>query len=1075
MAIFDVRLLGGFRVASGGIVVHAGPRRVRELFALLLLERHEPVPRERLAYALWPESSERQARTNLRQALHQLRSKIPDVDRLLLLDGPDLRFLNDASLDLDVERFERQLTLAAAARDGGDVGLERRALEAAGAAYAGDLLPDVYASWVEPHRAHLHEALARGLERLVEVMRSQGDDRAAVDVTQRRIEHDPLTEGAYRVLIELHERCGERAKAVHAYHACSSVLRRELGVEPTERTRALYEGLVRGDAPLTPRGALGEGPEPPAGSVPLVGRRDELRSLHDAWRRSASGEAQLVLLTGDAGIGKTRLAEECTRQLRRGEANVAVARCYAAEGALSYAPIATLLRAGAIRSAVAGLDPALRREIARLVPEAQRDAPLPISEAVQRTRLFEALARAFAGAQPLVLVIDDLHWCDQDTLAWLHFMLRFDAGSRLLVLATARSHELSANDALGAWLTPLRDEGRLLEIEVVPLSLSESAALARSLSWREPTPAELGWLYAESEGNPLFLVELVRSGAATRRPGPGPGGATAEGNAALPPRLRAVIRARLERLTPGAYDTAGIASVIGRAFDLDLLVWVCRCDEDTVVRAVDELWRRRVVRELHAGQYDFSHDKLREVAYESLSLSRRRQLHRRVAAGLEALHAYDLDQVSGQIAQHYDRAGRSVQAVEAYLRGARAARGRYAESEAEGHYRRALTLVDDAAVGGGGSEWRERVSADLLEGLGELAARRGQHGAAHERFTRAMAARPTDDRVGHARLWRGIGDTWAARYGYDEATVAYGAAERALALRERTPAAVDEYRERIEIGLARADLHYWQHRWDAMERDLVAVSDMAVEHACPCQLGRLYAGLALMCFSRDRQTVSDACLELARNGYAAGLRTGDADVIAQVGFGLGFLCLWHGDLDEAETLLRTALEDARRVGDALRCARCLTYLGYAARLRGDAVAVRSAVAEGLRMATELGMPEYVGAAHGQRAWLAWRDGDDDACELEGRAALAAWRSGQPYPLQWAARLPLLASCLRRAAPTEAVAHAEALLDDGQQRLPDALEAALARLAVASGEAAGSTVVGERLVGVIEAARSTGRL
>lgn len=1076
MAPYDVRLLGGLRVESGGVVLDVGPRRVRELLTLLLLERGDAIARERLAYRLWPDSSERQARTNLRQALHQLRSRFVDAERLLHLDGHDLHVRPDVAIDFDVDRFERQLILAAAARDAGDLPLERRALEAAVAAYAGDLVPELYAAWVEPHRARLHEACARGLERLITVLRTQGDEGVALDVTQRLIEHDPLSERGHRVLIELFERRGERAKALHAYHSCASLLRRELDVEPAAPTQALYERLVRLERPGT--GTPGESGqhagERPAAPPPLVGRRDELAALHDAWRRSSAGQAQLVFVTGDAGIGKTRLVEEFAAQLRRRQVKLAFARCYEAEGALAYAPVATLLRSDVLWPALAELDVSLRRELSRLLPEARPGAEAPTSSGLQRTRLFEALARTVRAAQPLALVVDNLHWADHDTLEWLHYVLRYDRRGRLLLLATARSDEVAASETLQHWLTTLRDEGRVLEIDLAPLDLAESAEMARSLCWRTPTPAELDWLFSESEGNPLFLLELVRAGMTARSSASQEGG-EGDGPSALPPRLRAVIGARLERLPPEAFEMALTAAVIGRAFDLDLLVRVCRCDDDAVVRAVDELWRRRVVREQAAGQYDFSHDKLREVAYHSLSLTRRLWLHRLVAEALEGADADDREALSGRIAHHYDRADMPQRAIEAYLRAAQVARRRYAEAEAAGHYARALTLLEALPEGAAEPGWRDRVMAEAHEGLGDVAERRAHHATARDEFALALTALPAHDRLARARLWRRIGDTWTGRYRCDEAARSYETAERVLALGDHASERPEALRERIEIALARADLHYWQHRWGEGERDLMAVSDLATRHASAHQLGRLYYGLALMHFSRDRQTVSAACLELARSGHEAGQRTGDTDVIMGLGFGYGFMSLWHGDLDAAEALLRAVFDDAERVGDAMRAVRSITYLGFVARLRGDADALRAAVETGLRVATEVGVPEYVGAAHGQRAWLAWRAGDLDGCEREGAAALDAWRSGLHYPLQWVARLPLMAACLQRACEGEAPVHAQMLLEPGQQRQPDTLAAALSTLVAAHAGGAAASRLSAALVSVIEAARSVGRM
>jgi DNA-binding SARP family transcriptional activator len=241
--MFHVRLLGGLQVERGGDVVPIGPPRVRELLAYLLLERHGALSRAQLAYQLWPDSSEGQARTNLRQTLHQLRRLLPEAEQWLALEGQDLRWRPGAAIESDVARFERQLAVATAAREADDVELERQGLASAVRAYRGDLLPESYAAWVEPHRSRLHQACAHALERLAGLLARQRDDLGAIDTVQRLIRHEPLAEAPYRLLMELHERCGERAKALHAYHTCATVFRRELGVDPAPETRALHERL----------------------------------------------------------------------------------------------------------------------------------------------------------------------------------------------------------------------------------------------------------------------------------------------------------------------------------------------------------------------------------------------------------------------------------------------------------------------------------------------------------------------------------------------------------------------------------------------------------------------------------------------------------------------------------------------------------------------------------------------------------------------------------------------------------------------------------------------------------------
>ncbi len=242
--------------------------------------------------------------------------------------------------------------------------------------------------------------------------------------------------------------------------------------------------------------------------------------MRSAWRRSARGP-RFALVLGEAGIGKTRLVEELLHWAQRRGIECAYARCYAAEGELAYAPVSVLLRARPLPA----LDDVWLSEVARLLPEVLGErpdlpAPQPMTERWQRLRLFEALARAvLREGQPTLLVIDDLHWCDPETLDWLHFLLRFDVRARLLVVGTCRPEELDEDCPFAAALPVLHRDVRLTEIKVGPLNNEETAALASNVAREELDPAAAGNLYRETEGNPLFVVETVR--AALRSEGRG--------------------------------------------------------------------------------------------------------------------------------------------------------------------------------------------------------------------------------------------------------------------------------------------------------------------------------------------------------------------------------------------------------------------------------------------------------------------------------------------------------------------------------------------------------------------------
>jgi predicted ATPase len=298
------------------------------------------------------------------------------------------------------------------------------------------------------------------------------------------------------------------------------------------------------------------------------------------------------------------------------------------------------------------------------------DLPNPeaVTEPWQRQRLFEALARAvLQDNEPRLLLLDDLQWCDQDTLEWLHYLLHFHPEAKLLILGGVRPEEVGKAHPLTSLLLNLRLREQVTEIELGPLDTRDTAALAEQVAGRTLDTDHIARLYRYTEGNPLFVIETIRTGlnGDEARRSLLPVTADHAGKSStftkLPPKIQAVIQDRLARLSPPARKLVCLAAIVGCAFDYDVLAQASDSDEESLVQALDELWRRRIIRELGQDAFDFSHNLIREVAYAEISPARRRLLHRRVAAALEQSYATDLDTVNGQIAVHFEKAGKEAQ------------------------------------------------------------------------------------------------------------------------------------------------------------------------------------------------------------------------------------------------------------------------------------------------------------------------------------------------------------------------------------------------------------------------------
>jgi DNA-binding SARP family transcriptional activator/predicted ATPase len=708
-----VRLLGQFRLTLDGRPVGGlSSARVQSLFAYLLLHADAPQPRAQVSFAFWPDAPEASARNNLRQVLHQLRQALPDPDRYLRADAHTVQWVPDDAFSVDVALFDAAVTEAEAAARRGDAPQRRACLERAVDLCAGPLFPGCYDDWIGAARDRAARRCEAAVTALVGLLEEQREYEAALARVRHWLQHDPLDEGAYRWRMRLLALSGDRAAALHAYRECVETLARELSARPSAETTRTYERIRDADVGAAPA-AEGRAQQPP---IPLVGRQAEWARLREAWTRAARGPGHFTLLVGDAGIGKSRLAEELLTWARRQGISTASTRCYAAEGRLSLAPVSEWMRSGALSPAVGALAEVWRTEIARIVPEllAARPAsarPAPMTEFGDRLRFFEALARGvLAAPPPLLLVIDDLQWCDRETVEWLHFLSRFDPDARLLVLGTARPEELEGAEAVQTLLRQLRGAGQLSEIALEALDAAETAALAAQVVDQPLDVESATRLYRDTEGNPLFIVETLRAdgGRAHGAPGAAPAG--------LPPRAHAVIAGRLAQLSEGAREIASAAAVIGRAFERRVLVRLAG-DEETVARALDELWRKRIVREQGPDAYDFSHDKLRDVAYAETSAPQRGRLHRRVAEALAAVHEGALDPVSARIAAHYESAGLFEQAVPHYVRAAAVAQAVYAHDEAIALAGRGLALVARLPAGPARDAWELELQLALAPSL----------------------------------------------------------------------------------------------------------------------------------------------------------------------------------------------------------------------------------------------------------------------------------------------------------------------------------------------------------------------
>jgi DNA-binding SARP family transcriptional activator len=766
--MLHVTLLGEQIISDDSSGAATRSSRTVALVAYLAAHAGRPQARQLIAGLFWPESTEAQALTNLRRELHHLR-QVLGREPSLVVTARDLCWRDTGTCRVDLRVFAAERAAARAAVAAGDDAAVAAHAAQAVAQYRGDLLPGLYDDWLLDLRAELERQCADLCDLLAAARARSGDLAGAAEAARRRIGLLPLEETGYRTLMRLQADLGDRAGALSTYHHCASVLERELGVSPDPATQQIFEELMAQAAPPTDPAPAGPGRT--GAAAEFLGRSAELAELQETWQAAAAGQPGLVLVRGGAGVGKTRLVTQLAQLARAQRAVVSFSRCFGTAGRLALAPVADWLRTPAVQAAAESLDPVWRAEMSRLVPPKNEPAgpasPRSMADAWQRLRFLEGLARALlAAGRPTLLVLDNVQWCDQETLAFLPFLLGLDPRAPVLVAGTLRDDGDGEDLALAGWADRLRSAGLLRELVLRPFGPADTARLAAAVTGRELTGQDADRLQAATGGFPLYVIEAMRSAE--------------PGSAPVPAGdLAAVLRQRLAQTTPAAQEVAGLAAATGADFTLDLLTEASDLDAGTVVGAVDELWRRRIVRELGDG-YEFSHDLLRDAAYDSVSPPRRWLLHRRLAAALELLHGDATGPVAAQLAAHHAHGGQPARAVTYYQQAAEIAAGRFAHGEAIRLYREALALLRGLPAGPG----RDSEELAVLSAMAApLNARDGYaspelHGLLGRSITLAESLGRTES------LITGLVTMWTSQFVRGETTASYSTACRALALAE---------------------------------------------------------------------------------------------------------------------------------------------------------------------------------------------------------------------------------------------------------------------------------------------------
>ncbi len=617
--------------------------------ALLTLERAQGVSRERLADALWPGGLPATWDSALRTAISRVRSWMTAA---LPSDAPNpvearggryrLRFPAGTDVVVDVELAERSVAEARSALTSSDVAAAGRLADDAAHRLRATFLPEHHGDWVDEQRDRLSELSVVALE-IVSQAAVAGDTGAALAAADEAVQRAPLRESAHRCRMAAHAAAGNRAEALRAYQRLRRVLADELGVDPAAETEVAYLELL-GPAPPT-RHAVEPRDRGPAAPPPFVGREFELAVLAAAWDRAAAGARHVVVVTGEAGIGKTRLTTEAARRVSADGGLVLFGRCDQ-EAIVPYQPVVEALDgyfAVTPPDELPTLDDAARAELAAVLPSIDR--PRRVGEPGGRGHLFDAVTALVASAareRPVLLVLDDLQWADGDTLLLLRHVLRRAGDAPVLVVAISRDHDVETGNVLGDVVHALDRDGWVRRLPLRGLDESDVRALLQQSEDAMTDPADEAAmarrLVAETAGNPFLVTEVLRAGATAGEP--------------IPQGVQDLVATRVARLDSAALDLVRAAAVAGVRFDLDLAAAVAGLDGSATLDALDAAIASGLVVEETAERYRFPHDIVRRTVVAQLSGARRRALHSRLTDAIEANRSDRIDAYAAVLAHH---------------------------------------------------------------------------------------------------------------------------------------------------------------------------------------------------------------------------------------------------------------------------------------------------------------------------------------------------------------------------------------------------------------------------------------
>lgn len=1036
-------------------------QRVRSLLACLLSNPGRKWGREQIMDALWPELDIDNASGRLDRAVHSLRQLFepslerPATSRLLRGEREGLLLADQSHIWTDADAFEE---LLAQANESNDTVEKEQLLEQASALYGGDFLPEEQqADWAIARREMLQRAWMGLLLELADLRIARGALLSAIEPLDRLLVVDPANEAAVQRLMVSLTQLNRRGEALQSYSRFSAALKRLYNIAPLAETRQLYKAIQIGNMPVL---AAQNGPSQaadmrsatpgdhlqysrPVNRIPigrihqnlLIGRDSEVEALRQVLvnteqhiHTSASSrkkfsilpsdyghQPQCAVLVGEAGIGKTRLAEELSREAQQRGWAIAWSRVYAQESSVPYRQWTEVLRNalthGLLPKQEISRQPLIFQPLSFLLPELhpllpQVTFPAPLSPEQEQLRLWEAALTLLVNISertPLLLVLDDFHWADNSSCELFAYLVRRLHGHSISIVGTYRDNELPAQHPLRSLLTDLQREQAMVHLPLQPLTKEQIASLVAHL----PQPV-VQHIQDQAAGNPFFAEELARglgsfadstlaipTSSILDTAQDTQAQAQPDITATLPDTIAAVLDLRMGRLSTPCQRLLSNAAVLGGSFEFTIIArmeasGVSATDEDTVLDLIEEALQAGVITEEGTGthiNYHFWHPLLASHLYDDLSAARRASLHRRAANVLQHVYRSREEEGAATITRHLVEGGGNSQLIIHYAEFAgNRAYALSAYPEAERYYRIAADHLEamNKEQGTGESENERLQLAYLLERLGECARFQGSFEEARNLYERVLNVRSfrrtfsskteyQQEAQISALIWWEIGWTWynkgnliqtkeCCEHGEEilrEAGIAAGPTWASIRFQQSYIFWVEGKYEEAQYTAHEALKLFGEKLYQQDHADTKASQLTIIRRTLegdPVNLGRTHALLGAIANSIGQPTKALTHLNTALTIYEQYNRQRE---IANVSCNIGDAHLRKAEHSLAQAAFRRSLHLAERVGDVPLMSVVFGNMGLLSTRTGNLTAAEAAFKQSLTLAEQINDPVYI--------------------------------------------------------------------------------------------------------------------